>query len=37
MTKKIFKYAMFIAVALATNLSLGSCSSDDDDPVVDPS
>ena len=37
MTKKIFKYAMFIAVALATNLSLTSCSSDDDDdPVVDP-
>ena len=37
MTKKIFKYAMFIAVALATNLSLTSCGSDDDDnPVVDP-
>ena len=32
---KIFKYAMFIAVALATSLSLNSCS-DDDDPVVDP-
>ena len=37
MTKKIFKYAMFIAVALATNLSLGSCSSDNDDPEVNPS